>query len=64
MILINNNIHRQQIPVTPTQKRLKDGAIAVSADSGKVDLDSDVDWLDSGTLCQYNTVPSQCERFP
>ena len=64
MILINNNINRQQIPVTPTQQTLKYGAIAVRADRGDVDLDSDINQLDSGKLRQSNTVPSQFEQFP
>ena len=33
------------------------------ADSGKGDLDSDINCLDSGNLWQYPNVPSQCEQF-
>ena len=30
----------------------------------EVDLGSDINHLDSGNIWQYNTVPSQCEKFP
>ena len=35
-----------------------------SADCGEVDIDSDINHLDSGNVWQYTTVPSQCEWFP
>ena len=64
MILINNNICGHQISITPTHQTLKDGEILGSDNRGEVDLDSDVNFLDSGKIQQSNTVPSQCERFP
>ena len=41
-----------KIPVTQTKLPLKDGALFGSADRDEVDLDSDVNQLASGNLCQ------------
>ena len=55
---------RYQISITPTHWTLKDRAILGSADSGEVDIDSDVNFLASGNLRQSTTAPSHCERLP
>ena len=34
-----------------------------SLDCGKLDLNSDVNWPDSGKLQKYTTISSQCEKL-